>query len=233
MKAVLFLLLVISTAAFEAQRSPGKTIIRSSRTLNAKSVSTLNGWTPDEKYFAWGLPGVIAPFEEGFDPFGLSNKITLDEIKRYREAEVTHGRVAMLATLGFLVGERFHPLFNAGNEEILGIYSLGYVRQVLPTFFEVLAISIGILELGRALTGWRSPAKRGPGGNEGDWLNEDYYPGDIGFDPLGFKPVGAVEFEKMQTKELQNGRLAMLGIAGFVAQELVEPTPVLQYTFGI
>ena len=29
----------------------------------------------------------------------------------YREAEVTHGRVAMLAALGFVVGEKFNPLF--------------------------------------------------------------------------------------------------------------------------
>ena len=30
----------------------------------------------------------------------------------YREAEVTHGRVAMLASLGFLVGEKVNPLFS-------------------------------------------------------------------------------------------------------------------------
>ena len=30
----------------------------------------------------------------------------------YREAEITHGRVAMLASLGFVVGEAVNPLFN-------------------------------------------------------------------------------------------------------------------------
>merc|ERR1712224_800128 len=29
----------------------------------------------------------------------------------YREVELKHGRVAMLAALGFLVGEQYHPLF--------------------------------------------------------------------------------------------------------------------------
>ena len=55
----------------------------------------------------------------------------------------------------------------------------------------------------------------------------DYYPGDVGFDPLGLKPEDPAEFEVMQTKELQNGRLAMLGIAGFVAQELVNGKEIL------
>ena len=32
-------------------------------------------------------------------------------MKFYREVELKHGRVAMLASLGFLVGEQFHPLF--------------------------------------------------------------------------------------------------------------------------
>ena len=57
-------------------------------------------------------------------------------------------------------------------------------------------------------------------------LNEDYYPGDVGFDPLGLKPTDPAEFAEMQTKELQNGRLAMLAAAGFLAQELVNEQPI-------
>jgi Chlorophyll A-B binding protein len=41
------------------------------------------------------------------------------------------------------------------------------------------------------------------------------------FDPLGICPQDEEEFNVMQTKEINNGRLAMIGIAGFVAQELV------------
>lgn len=39
---------------------------------------------------------------------------------------------------------------------------------------------------------------------------ENYYPGDIGFDPLGLKPASAEEFVAIQQRELSNGRLAML-----------------------
>jgi len=52
-------------------------------------------------------------------------------------------------------------------------------------------------------------------------LKDEYYPGDVGFDPLNLKPTDGAEFAEIQTKELQNGRLAMLGTAGIIAQELV------------
>ena len=54
------------------------------------------------------LPG-ITEFPGFFDPLGLSEKATVDEIKRWREAEVTHGRVSMLAALGFIIGEQVSP----------------------------------------------------------------------------------------------------------------------------
>ena len=43
----------------------------------------------------------------------------------------------------------------------------------------------------------------------------------MGFDPLGFKPTDAAAFKTIATKEINNGRLAMLAVAGIVAQELV------------
>lgn len=40
-----------------------------------------------------------------FDPLGLSEGADPGEIKKWREAEIKHGRVAMLATVGVLVAE--------------------------------------------------------------------------------------------------------------------------------
>ena len=48
-----------------------------------------------------------------------------------------------------------------------------------------------------------------------------YYPGDLGFDPLGLKPEDPAEFRIVQEKELANGRLGMLAAVGFFAQEAV------------
>ena len=43
-------------------------------------------------------------------------------------------------------------------------------------------------------------------------------------DPLGLKPSDPTEFLAMQNKELNNGRLAMIAIAGMTVQELVTDT---------
>mmetsp|Transcript_10389 Transcript_10389/g.12188 ORF Transcript_10389/g.12188 Transcript_10389/m.12188 type:complete len:236 (-) Transcript_10389:227-934(-) len=179
---------------------------------------SLNGWVPDESKFAFGLPGSLDPKEE-FDPLGFADGADLVQMKQYREAETTHGRVAMLAVVGALITEAplsFHPLFNNASRDIgPSIRHLDEVRVTAPFFFEILAVVIGAAEVGRSLKGWETP------GNENNQvLKDDYYPGDIGFDPLGLKPDNFEEFSIMSTKELQHGRLAMLGIAGIVAQEL-------------
>jgi len=46
-------------------------------------------------------------------------------------------------------------------------------------------------------------------------------PGDFGWDPLNLKPKDPKEWMAIQNKELNNGRLAMLGAAGIIANELV------------
>ena len=54
---------------------------------------TINGWTPDASLPCYGLPGAVEPL--GFwDPLELSADKDLNEIKRLREAEIMHGRVA-------------------------------------------------------------------------------------------------------------------------------------------
>jgi len=180
----------------------------------------LNGWVPDSNKFAYGLPGSVAPIAD-FDPLGFAANADLKTIKKWREAETQHGRVAMLAAVGLLVTEEpieYHPLFEAYNKDIgPAIRHLDEVRAVSPIFFEVFGLFIGALELNRALKGWKSIGEN----SSFQDLNDDYFPGDVGFDPLGLKPSDPEEFATLSTKELQNGRLAMLGAAGIIAQELV------------
>ena len=157
-----------------------------------------------------------------WDPAGFTAGADAGEIRRFREAETQHGRVAMLAVVGFLVGESFHPLF----KDVTGpaIDHLTQVRLEYSSFFEIGAVGIGGLEINRALQGWVYPSIRADVGK----LQETYYPGDVGFDPLGLRPTDAAEFDEMVTKELQNGRLAMLAAAGFIAQELVNHKPIIE-----
>jgi len=217
-----FILAASLLSAASAFTSPS--MKTSSTALNAASSDT-NGWVPDENAFAFGLPGSLAPVGD-FDPLGFADDCDLGTMKRYREAETTHGRVAMLSVIGFLVQESgFHPLFDTAGKDIgAGIRHLDEVRAASPVFFEILALVIGAAEANRAIKGWVKP---GDAGGFPGKLNDTYYPGDIGFDPLGLKPDTFEEFSEMSTKELQHGRLAMLASMGFLAQELVNETPIL------
>merc|ERR1719329_1505868 len=52
--------------------------------------------------------GGTAPFGKFWDPAGFTKQISNNEVRRYREAEITHSRLAMLGVLGFLTQEAFH-----------------------------------------------------------------------------------------------------------------------------
>mmetsp|Transcript_29461 Transcript_29461/g.63172 ORF Transcript_29461/g.63172 Transcript_29461/m.63172 type:complete len:253 (+) Transcript_29461:178-936(+) len=237
-------LLVGGASAFVAPRSGG-VLPSAATTLSAASPSaaeeeaagkaasypTVNGWTADPDKFCAGLPGAVAPLGD-FDPLGFTRDLPVQEIKRFREAEVTHGRVAMLAVVGYLVAENFHPFFNGLVSGPANTH-LSQVREIAPFFFAWLGGSIATAELFRAKIGWEFPtdamsknaALRDEEDFEGQtWLsklNDRYYPGDLRFDPLNLKPTSPADFEVMQTKELNNGRLAMIASIGMIVQEQV------------
>ena len=102
--------LSIAAHALCASAANGFTFNKAAKTSTIALRDTLNGWVPDESKFAYGLPGSLAPAGE-FDPLGFATDADLDTVKRYREAEVQHGRVAMLAVLGFLVTGTFLRCF--------------------------------------------------------------------------------------------------------------------------
>jgi hypothetical protein len=51
--------------------------------------------------------------------------------------------------------------------------------------------------------------------------DESYFPGNLGFDPLGVYPKDEEGQRRMQLAEIKNGRLAMISIFGFAIQEFV------------
>merc|ERR1712125_20784 len=123
------------------------------------------------------------------------------------------GRVAMLAVIGFLVGEKVEGSSFLFDSQISGP-AISHFFQVPNPFWEILVLAIGGLELNRAQVAFVSPADLGP--DEAGKMRADHYPGDIGFDPLGLKPEDPEEFETMVTKELQNGRLQCLLLLDFL-----------------
>jgi len=174
------------------------------------------------------IPGALPPVGL-FDPLGFAEKADEATLKRYREAELTHGRVAMLAVVGFLVGEKVEGSSFLFDAQISGP-AITHLAQVPPVFWALLTIAIGAAEQKRATIGWVEP-ENVPVAKPG-LLRDTYIPGDLGFDPLGLKPSDADELFALQTKELQNGRLAMLAAAGFLAQELVDGKGILEHLQG-
>jgi hypothetical protein len=138
-------------------------------TKNSKSASSLNAFSIDE------IPGALAPMGV-FDPLGFAEKADEATLKRYREAEVTHGRVAMLATVGFLVGEKIQGVTPFFDGSIRGP-AIEQIPQLPALDLLLFAWTISLAERLRAEVGWVAPQKV-PLGKAG-LLRDDYYPGAV------------------------------------------------------
>jgi len=157
------------------------------------------------------MSGVTGPLGF-FDPLGFSTDCSAGKLLFYREVELKHGRVAMLAALGFLVGERFHPLFG-GNIDVPSY--IAFQQTPLQSFWPAVAVAVAIPEIFSVQT------FEEPNLESKLWtIRREHLSGDFAFDPHGLKPKDPKEFKEMQTKELNNGRLAMIAAAGMIAQEL-------------
>jgi len=186
----------------------------------APAIAPINGWIPDASLPCYGLPGATAPLGF-FDPLGFTKDMELMGVKRFREAEIMHGRVAMMATVGYLIGESTPTITYGMN--VHHTIANNQIPEVPGTVLFPFFLFINIAEALRASIGWVEPGL-GPLFT----LRESYYPGDIRFDPLGLKPKDAKEFANMQTKELNNGRLAMIAAAGMCVQEQINGKGILE-----
>ena len=147
----------------------------------------------------------------GFDPLRFSDFVPMDFLA---EAEIKHGRICMMAWLGFVavdLGFKVYPIPEAyeGLTSVTAHDALveqGAMGQMLLwfSFLEVFD-TIAVIQM---LNGsGRKPA-------------------DFGFDPLGFlKNKTPEQVEEMKLKEIKNGRLAMLAFSGVVTQAVLTQGP--------
>jgi len=148
------------------------------------------------------MPGKYAINGAIYDPLGLADRF---DVKWLREAELKHGRVCMVALLGYVSVDLGFKLPDhdwtsfAAHDKSLGPFG-GAMGQIL-LFASLIEILAGIPATNYTMNGG------------------DREPGDFGLDPLGFLE-GATPEQKMdmQIKELKNGRLAMLAFSGVVTQ---------------
>jgi len=164
----------------------------------------------DNGKFAQGLigsEGVWGPYE--FDPLGFSKYTEL--VPWFREAELKHGRICMLAWLGMVVpdflrvpGDRYSfdavPLTIDAHDKLNG--------QVGVNFQILFWISIVELCCAKKVFEWNSLETAG----------------DYGL--TGFFPADEEGQKRMRLSELKNGRLAMIAFSGAITQAVLT-----QHTF--
>eukprot|EP01036_Dinobryon_divergens_P025617 gene25617-34184_t len=219
MFATVLLSLISATVAF--QSTPSSRTINSALNVRSKSVPFLD--QPP------ALTGKLAG-DVGFDPVGFSSywadkdwsqqvvpdiwpeaaaRTPITTIEWMREAELKHGRLSMLAVVGWVAvdsglrfpGEIFSAIPNslAAHDAAVANGSMGFLLFVV-SFLEVFS---GAAVFDQAKGSGRAS-------------------GDFSFDPLGLSK-SAQSKERYQTNEIKNGRLAMLAFAGIVTQAAAFP----------
>jgi hypothetical protein len=153
-------------------------------------------------------PGIVSP-TGFFDPLGLSSDIPQRTFKRWQESEIKHGRLAMMAWVASVFAEKYHPYYD-GLIDGPAINHFAKVEAITPGFWTVRLFLTAICEVISIGKGWAPP-------RESEftigWLKEDYVIGDLGLDSLRLREKSDdTIFTDLRNKELQNGRLAMIGI---------------------
>lgn len=157
------------------------------------------------------VAGVLAPLGF-FDPLKFSSKVSEGRFKFYQEAEIKHGRVAMLASIGFPVAEQYHPLWGGNNDAPSYI---SFQSSPLQTFWFDVLLLIAVFEV-FSVFAFNNPFE----GYEPWTIKDKHEPGNFNFDPLNLKPIGDEKYQNMKSKEINNGRVAMGAITIMVLQEL-------------
>eukprot|EP01035_Chromulina_nebulosa_P019800 gene19800-25742_t len=147
-----------------------------------------------------------------FDPAGFTKNASPETLAWYRAAELKHGRVAMLAALGQIVQYYVQigdPVFNKGDKPFQALTQVLSERPLAAA--QIILAIFAVEALGQF-----------------NQVKEGAAPGDLGFDPLGLKPSDPETWEKVQLRELKNGRLAMFAIAGQLFTEYTTGNGVLE-----
>ena len=214
----LFALLAAATAFAPSQVGPGKNTVLSETIADLESLAEKSN--PILKYYD---PLNLA----SADFWGLGNEATIGWL---RHSEIKHGRIAMFAFVGYCVQSNFvfpwaqtlagtpHPSADLAPEAQWDAIPLGAKWQIFAV--------ISALELwdecgGGYLPHYTKGRKPGQYPNFGLFRDNVHPVLDL-YDPFGFNKNMAEDVkERRLVEEINNGRLAQIGIFGFLAADKV------------
>ena len=144
-----------------------------------------------------------------FDPLKLTSNMDESLIKYTREAELQHGRIAMLSSLALPIVDIYNKAVGSSD---LAIYKLSSSPIITQSLFFMI---ITFIEYSRIKMNYQDPFS----GEKSFKLKQDVEPGRY----LFFTEPS----DRLTNVELNNGRLAMIGVIGYIVQELVTSRQVI------
>ena len=187
------------------------------------------------------MAGKLNPLVKYWDPLGLvdAGYWGFDEgatVGWLRQSEIKHGRVAMAAFVGYCVQSNFvlpWSLTTGGMAHPSTDLSPPEQWDALPFASKIqIIVFVGFLEWYSELSDNSGEAHYTKGGKPGAYPPFDNVPHKVPlnlFDPFGMSKNRSEEAKaKGLLAEINNGRLAMLGIFGFLCEQTIPGSvPVL------
>lgn len=146
---------------------------------------------------------------KNFDPLGLANIGSEETYNWFRAAELKNGRVAMLACTGFIIqaaGIHF-PGMLSSDVSFESLSAMKPVDQWAAVPAEGKAQILATIFITELVT-----EAKGTHYMKGGKLPEMVFP------PIDFSGVSEETLKVKRSRELNNGRLAMIGAMGFIAE---------------
>ena len=136
-------------------------------------------------------------------------------LRDYREAEIRHGRLAMLAAVIWPLQEIADRIFIPESFGSMTIIYGGPTLPVAPLVMTFFMLNLGYLDI------YSSEIKENESGDA-------FLPGECFWDPLAIME-GAPDSMKrnMQEREILNGRASMIAVAAYIFEEGMTHKPVI------